>query len=202
MSPWITNTYARSFAGHRTDTPIDYPLSQLQQGDADTDATVRSLVSAGNAEPITLGYYLEQSEGAWQVVDFAGFGVRMVENYKGQFRSAVASSGVEVLIKTLAAKKLVCFTQLRGRKPGIAAVLARILFEHGDKGPALVRAQSEQGGNLLGRASQSPPDCAAPREPCAPRRHFVERPARAVQSALRAKIRPPVCAAHQPACRC
>ena len=118
MSPCITNTYARSFAGHRTDTPIDYPLSQLQQGDADTDATVRSLVSAGNAEPITLGYYLEQSEGAWQVVDFAGFGVRMVENYKGQFRSAVASSGVEVLIKTLAAKKTGLFHAIARSKTG------------------------------------------------------------------------------------
>ena len=33
-----------------------------------------------------------------------GFGVRMVETYKGQFKGAVASGGVDGLIKALVAK--------------------------------------------------------------------------------------------------
>lgn len=98
----LTNTYAGAFTNYKPETRIDYRPLRMAAGD--TDATVRSLVSAGNADPIAIDYYLEQNNGAWKVVDFAVFGVRMVENYKSQFRGAVASSGVDGLVKTLAAK--------------------------------------------------------------------------------------------------
>ena len=98
----MTNTYAGAFASYKTDTKIEYRPLRLATGD--NDATVRSLVSAAGHEPIPLDYYLEQIDGAWKVTDFSVFGVRMVETYKGQFRGVVASSGVDGLIKALAAK--------------------------------------------------------------------------------------------------
>ena len=100
----LTNTYAVAFAGYQPDTKIEYRPLRLATGD--NDATVRSLVSAGGAEPIQLDYYLEQIDGAWKVTDFGVFGVRLVETYKGQFRGAVASSGVDGLIKALEAKNI------------------------------------------------------------------------------------------------
>jgi phospholipid transport system substrate-binding protein len=98
----LTNTYAGAFTSYQPDTKIEYRPLRLSTGDS--DATVRSLVSAGGAEPIPLDYYLEQIDGAWKVTDFGVFGVRMVETYKGQFRGAVASSGVDGLIKALEMK--------------------------------------------------------------------------------------------------
>lgn len=98
----MTNTYAGAFASYRPDTKIEYRPLRLAAGD--TDATVRSLVSANGGEAIPLDYYLEQIDGAWKVTDFGVFGVRMVETYKGQFKGAVASGGVDGLIKALAAK--------------------------------------------------------------------------------------------------
>ena len=98
----LTNTYAGAFTSYQSGTKIEYRPLRLATGDG--DATVRSLVSAGGAEPIPLDYYLEQIDGAWKVTDFGVFGVRMVETYKGQFRGAVASSGVDGLIKALEAK--------------------------------------------------------------------------------------------------
>ena len=98
----LTNTYAGAFTSYQPGTKIEYRPLRLATGDS--DATVRSLVSAGGAEPIPLDYYLEQIDGAWKVTDFGVFGVRMVETYKGQFRGAVASSGVDGLIKALKTK--------------------------------------------------------------------------------------------------
>ena len=100
----LTNTYAGAFTSYQPGTKIEYRPLRLATGDG--DATVRSLVSAGGAEPIPLDYYLEQIDGAWKVTDFGVFGVRMVETYKGQFRGAVASSGVDGLIKALEAKNI------------------------------------------------------------------------------------------------
>ena len=98
----LTNTYAGAFTSYQPGTKIEYRPLRLATGEG--DATVRSLVSAGGAEPIPLDYYLEQIDGAWKVTDFGVFGVRMVETYKGQFRGAVASSGVDGLIKALQTK--------------------------------------------------------------------------------------------------
>lgn len=98
----LTNTYAGAFTRYQPGTRIEYRSSRLQPGD--TDATVRSLVSSGGAEPIPLDYYLEQVDGAWKVIDFAVFGARMVEVYKGQFNGAINAGGVDGLIKTLVAK--------------------------------------------------------------------------------------------------
>ena len=97
----LVNTYAGAFINYRPDTKIEYKPMRMTAGD--TDAVVRSLVTAGG-EPIPIDYYLERVDGAWKVVDFSVFGARMVETYKNQFNSAIAAGGVDGLIKTLADK--------------------------------------------------------------------------------------------------
>ena len=98
----LVNTYAGAFASYKTDTRIEYRPLRMQADD--TDATVRSLVTTGGAEPIPIDYYLEKIDGAWKVIDFAVFGARLVEVYRGQFQGAIASNGVDGLIKVLVAK--------------------------------------------------------------------------------------------------
>ena len=97
----LINTYAGAFINYRPDTKIDYKPMRMTAGD--TDAVVRSLVTAGG-EPIPIDYYLERVDGVWKVIDFSVFGARMVETYKNQFNSAIATGGVDGLIKTLADK--------------------------------------------------------------------------------------------------
>ena len=98
----LVNTYAGAFINYRPDTKIDYKPLRMTAGD--TDAVVRSLVTAGGREPIPIDYYLERVDGAWKVIDFSVFGARMVETYKNQFNSAIAAGGVDGLIKSLAEK--------------------------------------------------------------------------------------------------
>ncbi len=98
----LTNTYAGAFTRYQPGTKIEYRPLRMQPGD--TDATVRSLVSAGGAEPVALDYYLEQADGVWKVTDLAVFGARLVDIYKGQFHGAIASNGVDGLIRILTAK--------------------------------------------------------------------------------------------------
>jgi phospholipid transport system substrate-binding protein len=98
----LTNAYAGAFTRYQPGVKIEVRPSRVRPGD--TDATVRSLVSNGGAEPIPLDYYLEQIDGVWKVTDFAVFGARMVEVYKGQFNGAITANGVDGLIKTLVAK--------------------------------------------------------------------------------------------------
>ena len=50
-----------------------------------------------------LDYYVEKGDGGWKVVDMNVAGFRLVENYKGQFSNEITSSGIDGLIKKLAA---------------------------------------------------------------------------------------------------
>ena len=98
----LTNTYSGAFSTYRADTIIEYRPLRMQPGD--TDAVVRSTVKAGAGEPIQLDYYLEKFEGAWKVIDLNILGARLVETYRNQFNTEIASNGIDGLIKALVAK--------------------------------------------------------------------------------------------------
>jgi phospholipid transport system substrate-binding protein len=99
----LINTYAGALSSYRHDTVIEYRPFRFHPGD--TDAVVRSMVrSAGSPEPIQLDYYVELVDGVWKVSDLNVLGARLVEAYKGQFNSAIGATGIDGLIKTLAAK--------------------------------------------------------------------------------------------------
>jgi phospholipid transport system substrate-binding protein len=98
----VTNTYSGAFSGYRPDTKIDYKPFRMAPGD--TTAVVRSVVTGSKGDQIPIDYYLEKSGNDWKVVDLSVYNARLVELYKSQFSSAIASSGIDGLIKTLAAK--------------------------------------------------------------------------------------------------
>jgi len=98
----LTNTYSGAFSTYRADTIIEYRPLRMQPGD--TDAVVRSTVKAGAGEPIQLDYYLEKFESGWKVIDLNVLGARLVETYRNQFNTEIASNGIDGLIKALVAK--------------------------------------------------------------------------------------------------
>lgn len=98
----VTNTYSGAFTGYRPDTRIDY--KPMRMGAGDSTAVVRSVVTGINGEQIPIDYYLEKEAGDWKMTDFSVHNARLVELYKGQFNSAINASGIDGLIKTLAAK--------------------------------------------------------------------------------------------------
>ena len=98
----LTNTYSGAFSTYRADTVIEYKPLRIQPGD--TDAVVRSTVKAGAGEPIQLDYYLEKFENGWKVIDLNVLGARLVETYRNQFNTEIASNGIDGLIKALVAK--------------------------------------------------------------------------------------------------
>jgi len=97
----LTNTYSGALASYRPETVIEYRPVRWQPGES--EAVVRSVVKNASAEPIQLDYFVEKMEGGWKVVDMNVAGFRLVENYKGQFNSEITSSGIDGLIKKLAA---------------------------------------------------------------------------------------------------
>ena len=97
----LTNTYAGALSSYKPETVIEY--RPLRYAAGETDAVVRSVIKGASAEPIQLDYYVEKLEGAWKVVDMNVAGFRLVENYKGQFNGEITNSGIDGLIKKLAA---------------------------------------------------------------------------------------------------
>jgi len=97
----LTNTYSGALSSYRPETVIEYRPIRWQQGES--DAVVRSVIKGASSEPIQLDYFLEKMDGGWKVVDMNVAGFRLVENYKGQFSSEIANSGIDGLIKKLSA---------------------------------------------------------------------------------------------------
>jgi phospholipid transport system substrate-binding protein len=97
----LTNTYSGALSSYRPETIIEYRPIRWQPGES--DAVVRSVIKGTMSEPIQLDYYLEKMDGGWKVVDMNVAGFRLVENYKGQFSSEITNSGIDGLIKKLAA---------------------------------------------------------------------------------------------------
>jgi len=97
----LTNTYSGALSSYKPETVIDYRPLRWQAGES--EAVVRSMIKGTSAEPVQLDYYLEKMEGGWKVVDMNVAGFRLVENYKGQFNNEITNSGIDGLIKKLAA---------------------------------------------------------------------------------------------------
>jgi len=97
----LTNTYSGALSSYRPETVIEYRPLRWQAGEP--EAVVRSLIKGTAAEPVQLDYYVEKIDGGWKVVDMNVAGFRLVENYKGQFSNEITSSGIDGLIKKLAA---------------------------------------------------------------------------------------------------
>ncbi|MCX5786505.1 MAG: ABC transporter substrate-binding protein [Elusimicrobia bacterium] len=68
------------------------------------EALVKTVARQPGQPPITIDYRMESAGETWQVFDVIIDGVSLVTNYRSQFASVIAKSGVDGLIKLLAEK--------------------------------------------------------------------------------------------------
>ena len=94
-------TYAGALSQIKNETVEFKPM---RADPSDTDVEVRSQVNVARGEPVTLNYRVEKSPTGWKIYDINVLGAWLVETYKGSFATEIGKSGIDGLIKTLAAK--------------------------------------------------------------------------------------------------
>jgi phospholipid transport system substrate-binding protein len=96
----LIKTYSGALASYRDGTVVKYkPTRNLGDG----EMLVRSEVVQPGGEPIQIDYYIEKAGNSWKVFDINVLGARLVENYRGTFRTEINQNGIDGLIKSLAA---------------------------------------------------------------------------------------------------
>ncbi|HUX29611.1 MAG TPA: ABC transporter substrate-binding protein [Thiobacillus sp.] len=97
----LVRTYSSSLTAF-TDEVIEFkPLTMKPD---DTDVTVRSEIRQPGGQPIPINYSFYKTAFGWKVYDVTIDGVSLVTNYRASFASTIRQSGIDGLIKTLAAQ--------------------------------------------------------------------------------------------------
>jgi phospholipid transport system substrate-binding protein len=97
----LIRTYSGALSNYQNHV-MDFKPVRMQP--ADTDVTVRTTVTAPGGQPIGIDYSMEKSAGGWKAYDVIVGGVSLVTNYRDEFTNVIRDSGVDGLLKTLAAK--------------------------------------------------------------------------------------------------
>jgi phospholipid transport system substrate-binding protein len=97
----LIRTYSGALSNYQNHV-MDFKPLRMQP--ADTDVTVRTTVTPSGGQPIAIDYSLEKKDGGWKAYDIIVGGVSLVTNYREEFSNAIRDSGVDGLLKTLAAK--------------------------------------------------------------------------------------------------
>ncbi len=94
----LVRTYSNAFTNYKSQTVTVKP-SRVQP--ADTDATVRTLISQASGQPVSIDYSLEKTPTGWKVYDVIVAGSSLVTVYRQKFHEQVQSGGVDGLVKYL-----------------------------------------------------------------------------------------------------
>ena len=97
----LVRTYSSALSVYRDQK---FEFRPLRAKPTDTDVTVHVRISQGGREPVTLEYDMEKTAAGWKVYDVRVAGVSLVANYRTEFANEIRSSGIDGLIKGLAAK--------------------------------------------------------------------------------------------------
>jgi phospholipid transport system substrate-binding protein len=97
----LVRTYSSSLTAY-TDQIIEFKPLAMKPGD--TDVTVRSEIRQPGGQPIPINYSFYKTAFGWKVYDVTIDGVSLVTNYRASFASTIRQSGIDGLIKTLAAQ--------------------------------------------------------------------------------------------------
>ena len=97
----MVRTYASSIAAYR-DQKFDF--RPLRSKPTDTDVTVNVRVLGAGAEPVKIDYDMEKTPRGWKVWDVRVADISLTANYRTEFANIVRDSGIDGLIKALAAK--------------------------------------------------------------------------------------------------
>jgi phospholipid transport system substrate-binding protein len=97
----LVRTYASALAAY---SEQKFDFRPLRAKPTDTDVTVQVRVLQPGAQPVPIDYAMEKTANGWKVYDVMVGGVSLVANYRTEFTNAIRESGIEGLIKNLAAK--------------------------------------------------------------------------------------------------
>jgi phospholipid transport system substrate-binding protein len=97
----LVRTYASALAAY---SEQKFDFRPLRAKPTDTDVTVQVRVLQQGAQPVPIDYSMEKTASGWKVYDVMVGGVSLVANYRTEFNNMVRESGVDGLIKNLAAK--------------------------------------------------------------------------------------------------
>src|SRR5436190_384871 len=97
----LVRTYASALAAY-AEQKFDFRPLRARPGD--TDVTVQVRVLQAGAQPVPIDYSMEKTAAGWKVYDVMVGGVSLVANYRTEFNNVVRQSGIDGLIKDLAAK--------------------------------------------------------------------------------------------------
>lgn len=97
----LVRTYASALAAY---SEQKFDFRPLRAKPTDTDVTVQVRVLQPGAQPVPIDYSMEKTAGGWKVYDVMVGGVSLVANYRTEFANVVRASGIDGLIKELAAK--------------------------------------------------------------------------------------------------
>lgn len=97
----LVRTYAKSILKYSGEEIV---YESARPGTRSGTVVVPTQVRAPGSAPIPIDYYMLERGSSWKVYDVVIDGVSMVSNYRSQFRSTIASSGIDGLIEQLRAK--------------------------------------------------------------------------------------------------
>jgi phospholipid transport system substrate-binding protein len=97
----LVRTYAKSILKYSGQEII---YESARPGTRSGTVVVPTQVRAPGSAPIPIDYSMLERGSSWKVYDVVIDGVSMVSNYRSQFRSTIASSGIDGLIEQLRAK--------------------------------------------------------------------------------------------------
>lgn len=97
----LVRTYSNALTMYR-DQVIDF--KPLRARADDTEVTVKSEVRQKGKQSVALDYDLERTPNGWKVFDVKVEGVSLITTYREDFAAQVRESGIDGLIKVLAAK--------------------------------------------------------------------------------------------------
>lgn len=97
----MVRTYSGSLTAFTNQT-VEFKPFVMRPGD--TDVTVRSEIRQPGGQPIPIDYSMYKTAFGWKVYDVAIDSVSLVTNYRASFSSTIRQSGIDGLIKILAAQ--------------------------------------------------------------------------------------------------
>lgn len=97
----LVRTYSTSLTAYTNQTVEFKPLAMKPDA---TDVTVRSEIRQPGGQPIPIDYSMYKTAFGWKVYDVAIDGVSLVTNYRASFSNTIRQSGIDGLIKTMAAQ--------------------------------------------------------------------------------------------------
>jgi phospholipid transport system substrate-binding protein len=97
----LVRTYSSSLTAFTNQTVEFKPLT-MKPGD--TEVTVRSEIRQPGGQPIPIDYAMYKTAFGWKVYDVTIDSVSLVTNYRASFSNTIRQSGIDGLIKTMAAQ--------------------------------------------------------------------------------------------------